>query len=133
MNGQATTKRAGASRPHRRDGADAFVPDPSEAHEPAPDDLAEALGESYVSAATSGEHESDHTLDGFVLEELGGPFVQDGEVDPLPDGFARVPPALRPELRQEPEVLGFEPHPVKPASGNGKRVKRAKKARRPQA
>jgi len=132
MNGQATTKRAGASRPHRRDGADAFVPDPNEAHVPAPDDLAEALGESYVSAATSGEQQADQTLDGFVLEELGGPFVQDGDVDPTPEGFARVPPALRPELSQEPEVLGFEPHPIRRESGNGRRGKRSKKARRPQ-
>jgi len=125
MNGQATTKRTGGPRPHRRDGADAFVPDPSEEHAPAPDDLAEALGESYVSAATSGEHD-DQTLDGFVLEELGGPFVQDGEVEPLPDGFASVPPALRSELREEPEVLGFEPHPAHPP-GASKPARRAKK------
>ena len=125
MNGQATTKRPGAPRPHRRDRADAFVPDPSLDHAPAPDDLAEVLGESYVSAATSGEQQAEHALDGFVLEELGGPFVQDGDVDPLPDGFARVPAALRPELRKEPDVLGFEPHPPK-------RGKRTRKARRPQ-
>jgi hypothetical protein len=126
MNGLATTKRNGAPRPQRRDGADAFVPDPSKQHAPAPDDLAEALGESYVSAATSGEHEADQALEGFVLEELGGPFVQDGDVDPLPDGFARVPPALRSELSQEPEVLGFEPHPAH-QSGASRRPRRPKK------
>ena len=130
MNGQATTKRNGAARHHRRDAADAFVPDPSEDHAPARDDLAEALGESYVSAATSGEQHADQTLDGFVLEELGGPFVQEGDVEPLPDGFARVPPALRPELRQEPEVLGFEPHHARqhpPAAP--RRGRRGKKTR----
>ena len=125
MNGQPT-KRTNGSRPQRRDGANAFVPDPSQEHAPAPDDLAEALGESYVSAATSGEHEADQALDGFVLEELGGPFVQDGDLDPMPDGFASVPPALRSELSQEPEVLGFEPHPAHP-SGTSRRVKRLKK------
>ena len=129
MNGQATNKRNGATRPHRRDGADAFVPDPSEDHAPARDDLAEALGESYVSAATSGEQHADQTLDGFVLEELGGPFVQEGDVDLLPDGFARVPPALRPELRQEPEVLGFEPHPARHPPVASKRGQRGKKTR----
>ena len=129
MNGQATSKRTGKTRPQRRDDADAFVPDPREDHAPARDDLAEALGESYVSAATSGEQQADQTLDGFVLEELGGPFVQEGEIDPAPDGFARVPPALRPELRQEPEVLGFEPHAVRNAPALARRGKRARRPR----
>jgi hypothetical protein len=126
MNGQAT-KRTSAPRPQRRDAANAFVPDPSLEHTPAPDDLAEALGESYVSAATSGEHEADQVLDGFVLEELGGPFVQDGDLEPLPDGFDRVPEPLREELSQEPEVLGFEPHPARHPPAASRRPRRARK------
>jgi len=105
------------------------VPEPSLDHAPARDDLAEALGESYVSAATSGEQQADQTLDGFVLEELGGPFLQEGEIEPAPDGFARIPAALRPELRQEPEVLGFEPHPARHAPALARRGKRARKPR----
>ena len=110
MHRPLTAKRAGANHVHRLDGATAFVPDPSEGYARAPDDLAEALAESYVSAATSGEQHADQALDDFVDEELGGPFLeQDGEVDLPPEGFARLAWSLLHELRAEPDFLGLEP------------------------
>ncbi len=39
------------------------------------DDLAEQLGESVISAATSGEDPGEDVADQFVTEEVGGPFV----------------------------------------------------------
>jgi hypothetical protein len=73
--------------------------------------LAEALAESYVSAATSGEQHADQTLDAFVEEELGRPFVQqNGDVDAPPEGFPELGRSLRHELTSEPDVLAFEPH-----------------------
>jgi hypothetical protein len=130
MNGRPPVKRTGAHREHRRDGAGAFVPDPSEDHSRARDDLAEALAESYVCAATSGEQHADQTLDDFVAEELGGPFVQqDAEMDPAPERFPELAASLQPELTTEPDVLGFEPHlskrSAKAPSGRGKRKGRA--------
>src|ERR1044071_7769264 len=110
MNHRATANPAGANH-RRRDGSSAFVPNPSEGDAWAPDQLAEALAESYVSAATSGEQHADQTLDGFVDEELGGPFLQeDGDVDLPPEGFDKLASSLRHELTTEPDVLGFEPH-----------------------
>ena len=123
-------RRDAATHAQRRDGAGAFVPDPSEAHAPGPDDLAEALAESYVSAATSGEQQAEQTLDDFVDEELGGPFVQeDGELDAAPEGFPRLAPSLRPEIEEEPDVLGVEPHPAR-QSGRAARPRRRRRLAR---
>lgn len=60
----------------------AFVPDPSNGAGRITDDLAEALAESYVATAISGEEQTADTLDDFVPEELGGPFVPE---DSSPD------------------------------------------------
>lgn len=109
MNHRATANPVGAHN-RRRDDNSAFVADPSKGEAWAPDQLAEALAESYVSAATSGEQHADLTLDGFVDEELGGPFLQeDGDVDLPPEGFDKLAGSLRHELTTEPDVLGFEP------------------------
>ena len=110
MNHRATTNPAAVNH-GRRDGSNAFVADPNEGHAWAPDELWEALAESYVSAATSGEQHADLTLDDFVDEELGGPFLQeDGDVDLPPEGFVKLAKSLGHELTSEPDILGFEPH-----------------------
>jgi hypothetical protein len=94
---------------HRRDGGSAFVQDPSEGNPYARDDLAEALAESFVASATSGEH-TEQALDDFVDEELGGPFLeQSGAMDLPPEGFQHLETALRHELTAEPDQLGREP------------------------
>jgi hypothetical protein len=130
MNHRATAKPAGVNR-GRRDGSSAFVADPSEGKAWAPDQLAEALAESYVSAATSGEQHADQTLDDFVDEELGGPFLQeDGDVDLPPEGFDKLATSLQHELTTEPDVLGFEPHGAR-HSDSTPRPDRVKRGPRP--
>lgn len=59
----------------RDDDAHAFVPDPAERGEPN-DDLAEELGEDFLTSATSGEEAHMETLDEPVPEEEGGPFLE---------------------------------------------------------
>jgi hypothetical protein len=110
MKRHATLNPAGVSHVHRPDGGSAFVPDPSESHARTDDDLAEALAESYVAAAISGESQADEALNDFVVEELGGPFVQDdGAVDLPPEGFPRLAGPLRRDLATDPDLVGPEP------------------------
>ncbi len=59
----------------RTDDAHAFVSDISERQRPLDDDLAETLGEDFLSSATSGEEVSLEVFDEAVSEELGGPFI----------------------------------------------------------
>jgi hypothetical protein len=67
----------------------AFIPDPADGpSEEAIDDLAEALGEDFISSATSAEEAGEDTRDEVLPEELGGPFLEvsaSEEFDPLPD------------------------------------------------
>lgn len=92
---------------HRRDGSHAFVQEPGDVEASEPEELAESLAESYVRSATSGEHAEQ--FDRFNVEELGGPFLEDGGLDLPPDGFAVLSKSLRPELTEEPDLLGTEP------------------------
>jgi hypothetical protein len=127
MNHRAKPNPASTNHVHHRDRGSAFAPDPGKGQERGPDDLAEALAESYVSAATSGEQHADQTLDVFVDEELGGPFLQeDGDVDLPPEGFDKLASSLRHELTTEPDVLGFEPHGARHSNSTPRpdRVKR---------
>jgi hypothetical protein len=63
------------------------------------DSLAEALGEEFLQAATSGEGAGTAGLNGLVSEEDGGPFV----VTRGKDEFARGPDASNPlEATREP-------------------------------
>ena len=63
----------------RSDGGEAFLPDPfgskTSRGRSAEDPLAEALGKSFVSAATSGEETTEDIRDELTTEEVGGPFV----------------------------------------------------------
>ena len=76
-----TSEFADSSHAHRRaDHADAFIPDPSEMGggrgvSRISDDLAESLAEDFVRSALSGDAE-DEGHEGFVEEEIGGPFVE---------------------------------------------------------
>jgi hypothetical protein len=64
-------------RHHQRsDDGNAFIPDPEGGPARTDDDLAETLAESFVSGATQDEDGEDAALDGFVPEEIGGPFVE---------------------------------------------------------
>jgi hypothetical protein len=61
----------------RKDDGNAFLPDPQQGGRArTSDDLAEVLGEEYVSSATAGEDVNEDVRDEVVPEELGGPFVE---------------------------------------------------------
>ncbi len=66
---------AARRRAARPDDAHAFVSDPAEHKAPVDDDLAEALGEDFLTAATSGEEAGAAVFDAVVPEEQGGPFL----------------------------------------------------------
>jgi hypothetical protein len=79
----------------RTDYADAFIPDPSDNNGASVfgDDLAEALGEEFVLAATTGEETVDQDLQDVVPEEIGGPFVETS----AEDEYATEPDSMNPE------------------------------------
>lgn len=67
------TKRIG---PHARsDDGNAFIRDPGEGPAHTGDDLAEALAEDFVAAATGETNALENDLDRTLDEEIGGPFV----------------------------------------------------------
>ena len=63
----------------RRDGGDAFFPDPTGGRALAPNKLAEELAEEFLTSATSGEGQGEEAHEQFVDEEVGGPFVTSRE------------------------------------------------------
>jgi hypothetical protein len=75
---------------HRKDDANAFIPDPDGGEAHSDDTLAENLAETYLQTATSGEEAAEDVMNELVAEELGGPFVEedtesvDTEVVPKP-------------------------------------------------
>jgi hypothetical protein len=72
---------------HRRDTADAFIPDPEGRQAHADDTLAENLAEVFLESATSGEEQAEEKMNELVLEELGGPFVEDTLVEDIVPEF----------------------------------------------
>lgn len=60
----------------RADDTDAFVRDPSKHDTRGRDDLAEELGEGFITTATSGQESGQDNLDEVVDEEVGGPFLE---------------------------------------------------------
>jgi len=60
----------------RHDGANAFLAEPETREGPAPDDLAEYLGESFVASATGGDDSDAALHDEIDIDELGGPFIE---------------------------------------------------------
>ena len=64
-------------RPEERsDAANAFIAEPERSEGPVPDDLAEYLGESFLSSATGGEDSDEALHDDMTIDELGGPFIE---------------------------------------------------------
>lgn len=71
---------------HRKDGGRAFLPDSNGGHTShTRDTLAESLAETFLASATSGEEQSEDVMNELVGEELGGPFVEDGEPEDTED------------------------------------------------
>lgn len=54
----------------------AFIPDPEKTHQRVPDDLAEYLGENFVSSVTTGSDVEADAQDEVLPAEIGGPFVE---------------------------------------------------------
>jgi len=78
----------------RHDRANAFVAEPETNEGPAPDDLAEYLGESFLASATGGDDSDAALHDEMDIDELGGPFIETDagvELAPPRDGDAREP------------------------------------------
>jgi hypothetical protein len=70
----------GSTKRRRRDDGAAFLPDPTESGQHvSDDDLADNLAERYLESATSGEEQTARSLDEAVAEDVGGPFVEEGE------------------------------------------------------
>jgi hypothetical protein len=67
-------------RPLRRDGGDAFFPDPASlAFISLPD--AESLAEEFIAAATSADFVFEESRNELSMDEIGGPFLEDEELD----------------------------------------------------
>jgi hypothetical protein len=71
-----TMKKNRNKQPERSDTANAFIPVPEQHGGPVDDDLAEYLGENFLTSATGGDDSGDALQDEVVVEELGGPFVE---------------------------------------------------------
>lgn len=80
----------------RKDGGRAFLPDSNGGHTShTRDTLAESLAETYLASATSGEEQAEDVMNELVGEELGGPFVEDGEPEDTEDPLAPRPARRR--------------------------------------
>ena len=101
-------------RAARTDDAHAFVSDPAEHKAPLDDDLAETLGEDFLTAATSGEEAGAEVFDAVVPEEQGGPFITVSSAREFASGTDPSNPA-------EAEPAEF---PTANASPTGKRASR---------
>jgi hypothetical protein len=100
-------------QPSRSDDGNAFIPDPEGGPARTSDDLAENLAEGFLLGATQDEDaDDDEALEGFVPEEIGGPFVEtsaaaefaEGTDGSNPAGAEREPlPRSGPGLVLDPE------------------------------
>ena len=70
--------RAQKRRPFRRDGGDAFLPDPASGAFIAVDD-AESAAEEFIASVTSADFVLEDARNELSIDEIGGPFVDDEE------------------------------------------------------
>jgi hypothetical protein len=70
------TVRARRAAIHRRDGGDAFLPDPTRTGLPVNATDAEFFGEEFVASATTGEPQHMDAADEVLDSEDGGPFLE---------------------------------------------------------
>jgi hypothetical protein len=92
MNGQKTAMKP-KRQPQRSDDGNAFIPDPEGGPARTSDDLAETLAEGFLQGATQDDDAEDAALDGFVPEEIGGPFVETSALAEFADGTDGSNPA----------------------------------------
>lgn len=76
--------RASKRRPFRRDGGDAFLPDPaSGTFISVPD--AESVAEEFIASVTSADFVFEDVRNELSMDEIGGPFVDDEDEAELQD------------------------------------------------
>ena len=76
--------RAWKRRPFRRDGGDAFLPDPASGTFITVSE-AESVAEEFIASATSAECVVEEARNELSMDEIGGPFVEDDESLELTD------------------------------------------------
>ena len=79
------TVRARRAAIHRRDDADAFLPDPTRTGVPVNATDAEFFGEEFVASATTGEPQHMEAADEVLESEDGGPFLELDASEDVPD------------------------------------------------
>jgi hypothetical protein len=73
-----TKMRSARRRPFRRDGGDAFLPDPTGGSLIRIAD-AESVAEEFIASATSADYLLEDARNELSMDEIGGPFVDDDE------------------------------------------------------
>jgi len=71
-------------RPLRRDGGDAFLPDPASGTFISYPD-AESAAEEFIASVTSADFVNEEARNELSMDEIGGPFVEDQEELELSD------------------------------------------------
>ncbi len=102
------------ARAARHDDANAFMPDPEGGPARISDDLAEDLAEAFIDSATRGDDADDAKLDGVVVEEIGGPFLETSGIDEFATDTDAANP---PDAEREPlprAGAGLVQHPSEP-------------------
>lgn len=74
--------RAWKHRPLRRDGGDAFLPDPASGIFIASSE-AESAAEEFIASVTSADYILEDARNDLSIEEFGGPFVDEDELELL--------------------------------------------------
>lgn len=73
--------RASKRRPFRRDGGDAFLPDPASGTFITVSE-AESVAEEFIASVTSADCVLEEARNELSMDEIGGPFVEDdGQLD----------------------------------------------------
>jgi hypothetical protein len=80
-------------RAPRSDDGNAFIPDPEGGPARTRDDLAENLAEGFLQGATQDDEADEAALEGWVPEEIGGPFVESDAAAEFADGTDGSNPA----------------------------------------
>jgi hypothetical protein len=80
------SKRSPKHRPFRRDGGDAFLPDPSRLEVSASGTFiaaldAESVAEEFIASVTSAGFVLEDARNELSIDEIGGPFLEDEDDD----------------------------------------------------
>jgi hypothetical protein len=71
-------------RPSRRDGGDAFLPDPASGTFITVPADAESVAEEFIASITSADYVLEEARNELSIDEIGGPFLEDEQLE-FPD------------------------------------------------